>query len=49
MLYGATAGITKNEHKMRENLRLRNAKSGFDCNDKIAEKSINDDDDERTK
>jgi hypothetical protein len=45
------AGMTKNEYKMQENLRSRNVKSGFDCNDKIVEKSINDDDDddERTK
>jgi hypothetical protein len=31
ILYGAMAGIIKNEHKMWENLRLRNLKSGFHC------------------
>jgi hypothetical protein len=31
ILYGAMAGITKNECKMQETLRSGNLKSGFHC------------------
>jgi hypothetical protein len=35
MLHGA--GNAENEHNMQGNLRSRNVKSGFDCNDKIVD------------